>query len=245
MPVDEAYFRAELAALYDALNAGSDDQRFYLALPKPHSRILDVGCGTGELALAFAAAGHAVTAVDPAPGMLHIARQKDKENRVQWLAAMGNTFQAEGLFDLAVMSGHVFQVFLDDAQTLATLRNIRRHLVPGGRLAFESRNPSCRAWEGWTKAATRQTHHVPGIGEVQVHCQLIEADGEHVSFETVFHFTETGRRERSVSRLRFPSRSQIDGLLKVAGYAAVEWLGDWDGSPFAPESPEIIALAEA
>jgi 2-polyprenyl-3-methyl-5-hydroxy-6-metoxy-1,4-benzoquinol methylase len=67
MAVDDAFAREDLAELYDSLNPSDTDHRFYLALSDTTSRILDIGCGTGELALALAAAGHEVTAVDPAP----------------------------------------------------------------------------------------------------------------------------------------------------------------------------------
>ncbi|RWX76801.1 class I SAM-dependent methyltransferase [Neorhizobium lilium] len=243
MSVDHAYTHPELAAIYDVLNAGGADQRFYLGLPKPQSRILDIGCGTGELALAFAEKGHEVTAVDPAPGMLQMARLKDAGARVRWIEATGQDFVVSGPFDLAIMTGHAFQVFLDDEETLVALRNIHRHLGPDGRLVFESRNPSRRAWDGWTKEATHRTHDVPGVGQVEVHYQLLEAKGEHVTFETVFHFVERGQKERSLSRLRFPSHDEIAVLLDAAGFSDVEWLGDWDGSPLSDLSPEMIVLA--
>src|SRR5205809_4388783 len=49
-----------------------------VAGPTPLS-ILDVGCGTGFLALLFAELGHSVTGIDLAPGMLNLARQKAEE----------------------------------------------------------------------------------------------------------------------------------------------------------------------
>lgn len=64
-----------LAELYDIDSGWSEDRRYYLDLAgqEPKS-ILDLGCGTGLLCDAYAAAGHRVTGVDPAKAMLDVAR---------------------------------------------------------------------------------------------------------------------------------------------------------------------------
>ena len=50
-------------------------------------------------------------------------------------------------FDLVVMSGHAFQVLLGDDEIRSALAAVRAALVPGGRFAFETRNPPARTWE--------------------------------------------------------------------------------------------------
>jgi hypothetical protein len=52
-------------------------------------------------------------------------------------------------FDLAVMTGHAFQVLVGDDEVRASLTAIRHALAGGGRFAFETRNPLARAWESW------------------------------------------------------------------------------------------------
>lgn len=245
MPVDDAFVRTDLASLYDALNPAGPDSDFYLRLAEPASTILDIGCGTGLLTRLYAEAGHNVTGVEPAEGMLAVARRNDAQGLVEWVAATGADFVSGKRFDLAVMTGHVFQVFLDDADTLAVLKNIHHHLKPGGRVAFDSRNPLVRAFDDWTAEKTRRRITVDDVGAVYVHHQLLAADGERVTFESVFDFTGTGRRETSRSTLRFPSRNTIAALLMETGFSRIEWFGDWNGSAFAADSREIITLARS
>lgn len=243
MPVDAAFARHDMAILYDSFNGHGPDTEFYLALETEPRRILDLGCGTGALALALAERGHAVTGLDPAPGMLDVARNKDKANRVRWIAGDARDFVLGETFDLIIMTGHVFQVFLDDAETLAVLSSARRHLADGGRLVFESRNPCARAWENWTEERTRETAVVPGIGPVEVYYQVRKAWADFVRFDTVFTLWESGDLRTSESTLRFPGRDLIAQLLEAAALSSVEWLGDWDRTPLTPRSPEFIVIA--
>ena len=245
MPVDPAFARHDMAILYDSFNTHGADGDFYLSLAQSPCRILDLGCGTGSVALRLADLGHAVTGLDPAPGMLDVARQKDKAGTVCWLAADARDFALGETFDLIIMTGHVFQVFLDDAETLAVLSSARRHLAEGGRLVFESRNPPARAWEGWIEERTCERTDVPGIGPVEVYYQVRDAWGDFVRFDAVFTLLKTGERRINESTLRFPDRNTIAQLLKAASFSSVKWLGDWDGTPLAPHSPEIIVIAEA
>ncbi len=245
MPVDPAFARFDMARLYDAFNHHGEDGDFYENFNKTPCRVLDIGCGTGSVTLRLADRGHKVTGVDPADGMLQVARMKDRESKVEWVQAPAAEFTLPDRFDLAIMTGHVFQVFLDDAETLAALRNTHRHMAPGGRLLLESRNPLAKAWEDWTRRKTREQRVIHGIGPVDVHYQIKDVEGEHVTFDAVFTIATTGETLVSESRLRFAKAETIQSLLSAAGFGEVELLGWWDGAPFTETSLEIIAIARA
>jgi ubiquinone/menaquinone biosynthesis C-methylase UbiE len=245
MPVDPAFARFDMARLYDAFNHHGEDGDFYENITKTPCRVLDIGCGTGSVTLSLAELGHTVTGVDPADGMLQVARAKDEQGRVAWVQAPAAEFTLPDRFDLAIMTGHVFQVFLDDAETLAALRNIHRHMAPGGRLILESRNPQDRAWEDWTRENTREQQVIEGIGPVDVYYQIKNVQGEHVTFDAVFTILDTDETLVSESRLRFAPLDTIQRLLSAAGFGEVKLLGWWDGTPYSETSPEIIAIARA
>jgi SAM-dependent methyltransferase len=240
----DLYEDTRLTALYDLISPPGEDTAFYrrLAGSRPLD-VLDLGCGTGQLALALAGDGHRVTGCDPAPAMLAVARAKPGAGRVTWRDGAAEALPEEPAFDLAVMTGHVFQVLLTDAEIAATLAALHRCLKPGGRLAFDSRNPAFRSYERWTPALSAETLILPDGTSVEVHNAVTPLVEERLTYETHFHFTDGGRRFVTRNDLRFAPQPTIARLLAGAGFAPVDWYGDWQGAPFTEASREIVAVA--
>jgi SAM-dependent methyltransferase len=143
------YSDEQVAALYEVLNPWGPSDDFYLALVMGAGSVLDVGCGTGALLRRAREAGHAgrLCGVDPDQASLAVARCRAD---VEWVAATAATIPWRGEFELAVMTGHAFQVLVADDELRASLAAIRRSLAGDGRFAFETRHPLARAWERWS-----------------------------------------------------------------------------------------------
>ena len=142
MPVPE-FTDPRHVMIYDAVNSyepGSQPD-FYLSVAADVSAetIIDLGCGTGIIALEFASRGYRMIGVDPSPLMLEVAQQKPGADRVQWIQGDALQLGRPGA-DLAILSGHVAQFILKDAEWLEVLTGLREALRPGGHLAFESRD---------------------------------------------------------------------------------------------------------
>ena len=240
-----AYDDHRLAAVYDPLNPPGADTDFHRAIigPAPVS-VLDMGCGTGSFAVELARLGHRVTGADPAAGMLGIARNREGGDKVSWVASDAAGLDLARRFDRIVMTGHVFQVFLDDDSVSAALKNLRRHLAEGGRLSFETRKLSARDWLTWTPDETATTVSVADIGEVGVHYRVTTVAGDIVTYETHFRFPDASVAVAE-SRLRFWEPEPLFALLHGAGFAGIEAFGDWDRSPVSAHGPEIIVVAAA
>ncbi len=233
-----------LARLYDQWGTDREDLDFYVALAGATPlRVLDLCCGTGQITVALAERGHSVTAVDAAPAMLAIARARPGGTRVTWIEADVRRVQLVGRFDFVMLSGHAFQAILGDDDVQAMLRTARSALAPGGRLAFETRNPLARAWEQWTPAAPPRRLSSAEEGDVEVTAHLRSVRGAFVDGELHYRFTATGEELVSRQVLRFPTRDEVLGQLTTSGFSPEVVYGDWDGSPFSEPSPEIIFVA--
>jgi SAM-dependent methyltransferase len=243
-----SYTDPRLAALYDALNPPGAETAFYLGLADEVRRagrspalILDVGCGTGLLACQLAARGDRVTGADPAPAMLRVARSRPGGDRVRWIETDAAGLADPARFDLVIMTGHVFQLLLTDQDVSAALRALSQHLAPGGRFAFETRNPAVHEWQDWSPRRTRQRVQAAGLA-ADVHYDIADVCGELVTYETCFRFADDDI-VIVPDTLRFMDQGQVAAFLAGAGYTGVTWYGDWDRSPAREASPEIIAVA--
>ena len=220
---DAIFAHPRLAPVYDAFDGPRDDLPAYLAIAQELNadHVLDVGCGTGSLAIALARHGHTVVAVDPAAASLAVATSKDKDATVTWLHGDA-TAAPPACADLALMTGNVAQVFLTDEDWERTLRAIRTALRPRGHLVFETRRPERRAWEEWAADTAPVTLDVPGTGPVEHRSEVTAVDLPFVSFRDTYTFGTDGAVVTSESTLRFRRRDEVAASLAAAGYQILD-----------------------
>ncbi|BCJ41792.1 methyltransferase [Actinoplanes ianthinogenes] len=225
---DAIFADDRLAALYDHFDADRGDLPAYLAIIDElgATRIVDVGCGTGTLAVLLAASGRTVIGADPALASLGVAERKPGAGRVTWLhagaAGLVDAWAGREPADLAVMTANVAQVFLSDDDWTAALRGIRGVLRRGGHVVFEARRPEFRGWEEWVTTQLPTTLEIPGIGPVERRFTLGEVRLPLVSFRFEYRFHADGAVVTSESTLRFRSRAEIEESLDAAGFAVLE-----------------------
>ncbi|HJQ55612.1 MAG TPA: class I SAM-dependent methyltransferase [Vineibacter sp.] len=240
-------FEDELAAaIYDHFNPWSAGDDFYLELARAGGgAVLDLGCGTGLLACRIADEGLSVVGVDPAEGMLRIARARSGADKVTWVKSEGQRLDLPQRFALAYMTGHALQALLTDEDVVTVLGNVERHLAPGGKFAFETRNPLARAWLSWTPEKTRSVVDTPEHGRIEQSFEaMADADTGIVSIAQHDRYLDTGVHRVGRSRIRFVSQAQVAELLSRSGLAPLAWYGGWDRRPFTPASREIIVVAQ-
>jgi SAM-dependent methyltransferase len=221
---DAVFDEPRLAAIYDALDPDRSDLVAYLAMVEEFGArsVLDLGSGTGVFALLLADRGMRVIGVEPARASLDVARAKPGAERVAWIHGDASDIPPSVAVDAVTMTANVAQVFLTDADWVATLAAIHAALRPGGRLLFETRDPARRAWEGWTEELTRSTTDIPGVGRVIEWVQVTDVDGELVTFESPNVFEADGAVITSRSTLRFRSREAIEASLAACGFVVDE-----------------------
>jgi SAM-dependent methyltransferase len=121
--------------------------------------VLDLGCGTGRVALELAELGHDVTALDIDPRFIEELRRRTRERDLHVTTVVGeaSTFHLDGSFALAIAPMQLVQIVGGSAGRAAMLTAVRRHLLPGGRFAAALAD---------TAATLRAEHQLPPLPDV-------------------------------------------------------------------------------
>ena len=232
-------------AIYDAVNsyAPGTQPDFYLGVAQEVGAdvVIDLGCGTGIVTLQLASHGYRLIGVDPSAVMLEVAMQKPGADGVQWVQGGPDQLGTPDA-DLAIMSGHVAQFILQDADWLETLAAVRKALRPGGFLAFESRDPRAHEWQRWTGG--KRTIPDSIYGPIESWTKLTRVEGDVVHAVGHRRLVQTGEELLSSFAIRFRSEELLRESLASAGFSVQSVSGDWDGRPSGPGERELIVIAK-
>jgi SAM-dependent methyltransferase len=194
--------------------------------------------------------GHRLIGVEPSKSMLEVAQRRACGERVEWIE--GDAFSlGESRADLAIMTGHVAQFFLDDEGWHSALIAIRKALLPGGHIAFESRNPLVQPWADekiedhvdWPSRTSRRRADDPVAGRIEWWTEILEVEDDRVRTEIHYLFAHSGEELVSSNELRLRTRAELGWSLSDAGFSVESVFGDWDGRPADAASRELIFLA--
>ena len=200
--VDRLFSEPSLAALYDLFSPSDrrGDFDFYISFVMSARAVLDVGCGTGALLHRARESGHRrrLCGLDPAAGMLEQAR---KRSDIEWILGDLASVPFDREFDFIVMTGHAFQVLVEDRELRAALAAIRSALTEEGRFGFETRNPLVREWERWTPARAHEV--IDATGAVVRMSREVQTPVQGESFPSRHTFTspQAGTILRSAAAL--------------------------------------------
>lgn len=238
-----AYEDSRLVALYDIDNPDGPDHDFYRSLANETgaSSILDLGCGTGMLTVSLARAGRDVIGIDPSAAMLTFAHARPGGDRVEWIQGDSTAIPRTD-FDYAVLTGNVAQ-HLGHEEWRRALGDLRHAMRAGGTLAFESRNPLARAWEGWTspERSTRATPHGPLVEWMAAD----EITPGTVRIQAFNLFLETDETVVEDFELQFRELDSIRADLKSASFTVEAVYGDWNRTPFEDHASLMVFVATA
>jgi SAM-dependent methyltransferase len=231
-------------AIYDAVNTYSPGTQpdFYLGLADEVGAevVIDLGCGTGTITLELANHGYRMIGVDPSALMLEVAKNKLEAGGVKWVLGGADQLGTPGA-DLTIMTGHVAQFILQDADWLETLACVRNALRPGGFLAFESRDPRAQEWQRWSGA--KRTIPDPIYGPIESWTEVSNVEGDIVYAVGHRRLVQSDEELVSPFAIRFRSEELLRDSLASAGFSVQRVSGDWDGRPSGPGERELIVIA--
>ncbi len=205
-------------------------------------RVLDLGCGTGVFAASLGASRQ-VVGVDASAEMLQVAAAREGGDRVTWVCADARTVRLNTKFDLVVLTGHSFQVFLDSAAQRAVLQTIAAHLAPEGQFIFDSRNPAFAVRKERTAAETRTLIQAEGFGAVEMwNLSNYDESTGILNCENHYRILDTDVVHSGADQILYTHLNRLESLCAEAGLRITRKMGAWDGREFTQDAPEIILV---
>jgi SAM-dependent methyltransferase len=255
------YANARLAELYDQVPAyvsREDVALFVEEAVASGGPVLELGCGTGRVLLPTARAGVAITGLDLSQAMLGALRRKlaqepaEVQARVRLVHGDMCEFDLGQRFACVTIPFRPFQHLITVAEQMACLRSANRHLARGGRLVLDLFHPDLAKLADPGQGRETQDFAdapLPGGGRVsRTHRFAATHRAEQYNdVEMIYHVTgPDGRTERIVHTFpfRYVFRYEMEHLLARCGFRVAELFGDFDLSPFADDSPQMIFVAE-
>ena len=233
------------------------------------ARILECGGGTGRLALALAAEGHKVTALERSPDMRQVMRTRlesqppDVQQSVtivdaDFISAPLDTPAAPGgAFDLAIFSSNTLCVAAADNAQTAALWAAGQRLRPGGILYVEQFNPSVFFAEAFRQRELYLIHQRvnPDTGRRTARYMsfLHDAVNQHLWATTVLEEFVTQKemetypagsiRTSWVEHLRYNTLPELRLRLEIAGFDEIRMDGGYEGEPADNRAMKLVVTA--
>ncbi len=202
----------------------------------PPTKLLDVPCGGGRHALALAARGFDVTAVDLSPAFLEVARTRanPRPGRVTWEQRDMRDLPWAGAFDGAYCLGNSFG-YLDDAGNEEFIRAIARALKPGARFVLDTGYLT----EGLLPVLQERVWYEMG-GIITLADRRYEpADGRlYVEYTSV----KGGKVEKWPMSARLHTYREVRRLFEAAGFTDLHGYGSLAQEPFRFGSRQLLLV---
>ena len=225
------------ASIYDERHPDYDEAAVdTLAGLAGRGRALELGVGTGRVALPLAARGVEVHGIDASPRMVERMRAKPGGEAVRVTFGDFAGVESEGEFALVYVVFNTFYALLTQDEQVRCFRNVARRLAPGGVFLIEAFVPD--------------TSHHPGgqsvkVGQmtsdlVELHVTRLDAAGQLLVGQQL-RFDGSGVRLYPV-QLRYCWPSEMDLMARLAGLRLRERWAGWRREPFDARSTRHVSV---
>jgi SAM-dependent methyltransferase len=238
--VPEDHFGERVAQRYDESAADMfepsvvDPAVDFLAELAGDGAALELGIGTGRIALPLAQRGTRVAGIDLSQAM--VARLRAKPGAEDIEVAIGDfaTTKVEGTFSVVYLVFNTIMNLTTQDEQVACFRNAAAHLRPGGSFVVEVGVPALRRLPpGETLHAFHASDTRCGLDEYDVATQGLVSH----HFEIV-----DGKLERLSIPFRYVWPSELDLMARLAGMELRERWSDWTREPYISESSKHVSV---
>lgn len=210
--------------------------------------ILELGCGTGRVAIPLAQDGHEVVGLDRSPAMLARAERHARRDSVSLRLVEGDmrSFSFSEAFALIAIPFNTFLMLTPDERR-SCLARVREHLASSGLLAVDCFQPDPEhivgrdggVREEWTRRDGESGRDVTKFSSARANVDQIDL---HWWFEEVDEEGHVTRWQRATT-MHYLYRREAELLLADAGFELDALHGDYDGSPAGGTSPKLLIVA--
>ena len=238
---NESFWREMYPYMFDkqAFAAADEQVRKILKLTGVRrGAVLDLCCGPGRHSVALTKRGFQVTGVDRTRFLLNKARRhaKSARARVEFVRSDMRDFVRPDTYRLALSLFTSFGYFDDKDDDCHVLRNVFASLKPGGVCLIDVMGKERIAKILQPTHSTRYPD-----GTLLVHMHEIFDDWTRIRNEWIL--IKGNRAKRFKFHHTLYSGQELKSLMLEAGFAEVKLFGDFDGHPYGPDTPRLVAIA--
>lgn len=240
--------------LYDYMMEGIDyGIDFYVALAREaRGPVLDIACGTGRITLPCAQAGADIDGLDLYEPMLRRLRQRAGELRLKVNTFSGDMcdFHLPRRYALVMITFNAFIHNMTQADQIRCLERCREHLLPGGKLVFDTFFPSLetigvpentRVLEGEKRHS--RTGQLMRMYDTRTFDRVAQTQHSINDFELLDDAGNLLSVHRSECSTRYVYKAEMELLLRVARFDRWEIYGDFQRHPLTKETDNMIVFA--
>lgn len=219
---------------------------FYVSQAKKHGDpVLELACGTGEIAIMIAKEGMSVTGLDFSQIMLDQAIRKSKEINlvIRWIKEDMTHFSLKSKYLSIIMPGAAMNWILSNEDIESCLSCVKEHLTENGRFIFDVFNPDLEILQRdpSLKYPRFEYPNPHGKGKVVVSGSNVYDKPTQINHFKSYYNIENQETERSVKlRMFFPQ--ELDALLYYNGFKIDSKFGSYDEKPFNSDSIHQIVI---
>jgi len=233
---DETYDK-HMAAIYDAWYSDLDDDMLEVleSLAKG-GRVLELGIGTGRVALPLQQRGVEVHGIDASEAMIAQLRAKPGGDKIPVTLGSFADIAVDGQFSLIYVVFSTFFVLLTQEEQVRCFENVARHLDPQGLFVIEAYVPDLKRFN--QGQAVRAIH--VGMDEVRLEASLLDPMNQQVTGQKI---VMTGQGiQLYPHKVRFAWPSELDLMARIAGLQLFQRWENWKQIPFSGGSMRHISV---